>query len=158
MERQMTKDEAQQELVAKFGLKQTWDFQLALQQGKIELAEQWLNHIVAHKASFPQYETAWDSWLSDRQRDLALYKQMKSDGTLAQTEHRPLRLTFEELQARFGFTDTKGFRNALKQGDVSKAKEWLDYVAENKIHFPQYLANWDRWFDDRQQELAVAQQ
>ncbi|PIZ98448.1 MAG: hypothetical protein COX77_04445 [Candidatus Komeilibacteria bacterium CG_4_10_14_0_2_um_filter_37_10] len=151
-----TKEEAQQELMEKFGLKQTWDFQLALQQGKIELAGQWLKHIVENKENFPQYEATWDSWLSDRQRDLELYQQLKNDGTLAKMEHRPLRVTFEELQDKFGFVDTKGFRNALELGKISQAEEWLNYVIENKIHFPHYLPNWDRWLGDRQQELKDA--
>lgn len=40
METKRTKEEAQQELIEKFGLRKTSDFQLALQQGKIELAEE----------------------------------------------------------------------------------------------------------------------
>jgi len=71
METQRTKDDAQQELIEKFGLRKTLDFQLALQQGKIELAEEWLSYIVENKESFPQYLATWDNWLSDRQKELA---------------------------------------------------------------------------------------
>lgn len=65
-----TKEEAQQELIEKFGLRKTSDFQLALQQGKIELAEAWLDYIVGNKENFPQYKATWDSWLEDRRREL----------------------------------------------------------------------------------------
>lgn len=69
METKRTKEEAQQELMEKFGLRETSDFQSALQQGKIELAEEWLNYIVENKESFPQYAATWSSWLDDRQKD-----------------------------------------------------------------------------------------
>ncbi|MFA5130948.1 MAG: hypothetical protein WC467_00825 [Patescibacteria group bacterium] len=71
METKRTKEDAQQELIEKFGLRKTSDFQLALQQGKIELAEEWLNYIVENKMRFPQYLSTWDNWLNDRQRELA---------------------------------------------------------------------------------------
>jgi hypothetical protein len=41
-----------------------------LQQGKIELAEAWLDYIVGNKENFPQYKATWDSWLEDRRREL----------------------------------------------------------------------------------------
>jgi len=66
-----TKEQAQQELIEKFGMRKTSDFQSALQQGKIELAEQWLNYIVENKLSFPQYLSTWNNWLRDRQDELA---------------------------------------------------------------------------------------
>ena len=156
METKRTKDEAQQELIEKFEMRKTSDFQLALQQGEIELAEEWLNFIVENKQSFPQYEATWDSWLSDRQKDIDVYKQLKNDGILENMEHRTKEEAQAELQEKFGFADTRGFRNALKQDDISKAEEWLDYIVENKLHFSQYLATWDSWQRDRQQELADA--
>ena len=70
METKRTTEEAQQELIEKLGLRKTSDFQLALQQGKTELAQEWLNYIVKNKLSFPQYLATWDNWLSDRQREL----------------------------------------------------------------------------------------
>lgn len=155
MEKKKTKERVQQELIEKFGLKKTSDFQLALQQGKIELAEEWLNYIVANKENFPQYEATWVSWLSDRQKDIELYKQLKSDGSLEKMKHRTKEEAQAELQEKFGFADTKGFKNALKS-DISKAEEWLSYIVENKLSFPQYLAAWNRWLSDRQQELVEA--
>jgi hypothetical protein len=71
LETKRTKEEAQQKLIEKFGLRKTSDFQLALQQGKIGLAEEWLNYIVENKESFPQYLATWDNWLNDRRRELA---------------------------------------------------------------------------------------
>ena len=88
VEKKRSKEEAQQELIEKFGMRKTSDFQLALQQGKIELAEEWLNYVVENKEIFPQYAVTWDSWLSDRQKDLETYKQLKSDGSLEKMEHR----------------------------------------------------------------------
>ncbi len=155
METKRTKEEAQQELIEKFGLRKTSDFQLALQQGKIELAEEWLSYIVENKENFPQYEATWDSWLSDRQKEIDLYKDLKSDGSLEKMDHRTKEEAQAELREKFGFADTKGFRSALKS-DVSKAEEWLNYIVENKLSFPQYLATWDNWLSDRQQELAEA--
>lgn len=155
METKRTKEEAQQELIEKFGLRKTSDFQLALQQGKIELAEEWLNYIVENKESFPQYASTWDSWLSDRQKDIELYKGLKEDGSLEKMEHRTKEEAQAELKEKFGFADTKGFRNAL-QNDVQTAEEWLNYIVENKMSFPQYLATWDNWLNDCQRELAEA--
>lgn len=153
METKRTKEEAQQELIEKFGLRKTSDFQLALQQGKIELAQEWLNYIVENKESFPQYESTWGSWLSDRQKDIELYRSLKEDGSLEKMEHRTKEEAQAELKEKFGFADTKGFRNAL-QNDVQAAEQWLNYIVENKLSFPQYLATWDNWLSDRQRELA----
>ncbi len=150
-----TKEEAQQELIEKFELRKTSDFQLALQQGKIELAEEWLNYIVENKMSFPQYLATWDNWLNDRQRDIELYKNLKDDGSLEKMEHRTKEEAQAELKEKFGFADTKGFRSAL-QNDVQVAEKWLNYIVENKMSFPQYLATWDNWLNDRQRELAEA--
>jgi hypothetical protein len=155
METKRTKEEAQQELIEKFGLRKTSDFQLALQQGKIELAEEWLNYIVENKESFPQYASTWDSWLSDRQKDIELYKGLKDNGSLEKMEHRTKEEAQAELKEKFGFADTKGFRNSL-QNDVPTAEKWLNYIVENKMSFPQYLATWDNWLNDRQRELAEA--
>lgn len=155
METKRTKEEAQQELIEKFGLRKTSDFQLALQQDKIELAEEWLNYIVENKKSFPQYEATWDSWLNDRQKEVELYKSLKDDGSLEKMEHRTKEEAQAELKEKFGFADTKGFRNTL-QNDVQIAENWLNYIVENKMRFPQYLATWDSWLSDRQRELAEA--
>ena len=150
-----TKEEAQQELIEKFGLRKTSDFQLALQQGKIELAGEWLNYIAENKESFPQYASTWDSWLGDRQKDIELYKSLKNDGALEKMEHRSKEEAQAELKEKFGFADTKGFKNAL-QNDIQTAAMWLNYIVENKMSFPQYLATWDSWLHDRQKELADA--
>jgi len=161
METKRTKEEAQQELIEKFKnekfeMRKTSDFQLALQNGEIELAESWLNYIVENKENFPQYASTWDSWLSDRQKEIELYRRMKSDGSLEKIVHRTKEDAQQELQEIFKFADTKGFRNALQQGNIAKAEEWLNYIVENKMSFPQYLATWDNWLSDRQRELAEA--
>ncbi len=148
-----TKEEAQQELMEKFGLRKTSDFQLALQQGNIELAEEWLSYIISNKESFPQYADTWDSWLNDRQQDIKIYKSLKGDGSLEKMTHRTKEEAQAELKEKFGFADTKGFRSAL-QSDVEIAEEWLNYIVENKMSFPQYLSTWDSWLHDRQRELA----
>ncbi len=155
METKRTKEEAQQELIEKFGLKKTSDFQLALQKGEIELAEKWLNYIVENQEGFPQYASTWDSWLSDRQEEIKIYRKLKDDGSLEKMEHRTKEEAQAELKEKFGFADTKGFRNAL-QNDVQTAEEWLNYIVENKLSFPQYLATWDNWLNDRQRELNEA--
>lgn len=139
----------------KFGLRKTSDFQLALQQGKIELAEEWLNYIIGHKESFPQYADTWGSWLNDRQQDIRLYKSLKDDGSLEKMTCRTKEEAQMELKEKFGFADTKGFRNAL-QSNVETAEAWLNYIVENKMSFPQYLATWDSWLHDRRRELVEA--
>lgn len=155
METKRTKEGAQQELIEKFGLRKTSDFQLALQQGKFELAESWLNYIVENREDFPQYESTWDAWLSDRRQEIILYQQLKGDGSLEKMSHRTKEEAQAELKEKFGFADTKGFRSAL-QNDVEVAEKWLNYIVENKLSFPQYLATWDNWLKDRQRELAEA--
>jgi len=153
--KERTKQDAQQELFEKFEMKKTSDFQSALQQGKIELAEEWLNYIIDNREGFSQYN---DSWFSDRQKDIDVYKDLKESGVLEKMEHRTKGAAQAELLEKFGFADTKGFRNILKDGDIAKAEEWLDYIVENKLSFPQYLATWDDWLSDRQQELADAKE
>jgi hypothetical protein len=71
-----TKEEAQQELEARFGMRKTADFQTALQRGEIEKAEAWLQYIIDNRDAFPQYKDTWASWLSDRQRDIVTFKDL----------------------------------------------------------------------------------
>ena len=151
-----TKEEAQQELIEKFGIRKTSDFQSALQKGDIELAEGWLNYIVENKENFPQYEGTWDSWLSDRQKDIEIYKQMKSDGSLEKMVPRSKEEAQQELIEKFGIRKTSDFLAALQKGNIEIAEGWLKYIVENKMSFPQYLATWDSWLSDRQRELTDA--
>jgi hypothetical protein len=154
MENKRTKEEAQAELIEKFNLRKTSDFQVALQKGEINLAQSWLNYIVENRESFPQYEPTWDNWLSDRQNEITLYESLKNDGSLEKMEHRSKEEAQAELKEKFGFADTKGFRKAL-QNDIETAEQWLNYIVDNKLSFPQYLSTWDSWLADRQQELAA---
>lgn len=62
--------------------------------------------------------------------------------------------TQQELQEKFGITDTAAFRKAIEQGDVETAKKWLQYIIDNKERFPQYQDTWDNWLKDRKQEIA----
>ena len=114
-------------------MRKTSDFQLALQKGKIELAKEWLNYIVENKENFPQYEVIWDSWLTDRQKEIELYQQLKNLGLLQEMKHRTKEEAQDELERKFGFRDTKGFRFAIEQGDINTAKNWLNYIVENKL-------------------------
>ncbi len=66
-----TKEEAQNELFEKFGLRKTSDFQNALLEGKIRIAEAWLQYIVDNRIAFPQYKLTWSSWLRDREYEIA---------------------------------------------------------------------------------------
>ena len=66
-----TKQEAQDELEKRFGIRKTSNFQDALNNGKIKNAQEWLQYIVDNKIAFPQYKMSWDSWLSDRENELA---------------------------------------------------------------------------------------
>ena len=153
VETKRTKEEAQQELIEKFGIRKTSDFQSVLKQGKIELAEEWLAYIVENKESFPQYEATWDSWLNDRKGEIDLYKNLKADGSLEKMEHRTKEEAQQELIERFGMRKTSDFQLALQEGKVELAEEWLKYIVEHKMSFPQYLATWDNWLSDRQREL-----
>lgn len=63
-------EEAILDLVEKFGMRDVAQFKIALQQGEIELAERWLNYVIENKERFPKYEANWDSWFSNRQREL----------------------------------------------------------------------------------------
>lgn len=156
MEKKRTKEEAQQELIEKFGLRKTSDFISALQQGKVELAEEWLNFIIENKDSFPQYAATWNSWLSDRQKDIEVYKNLKNDGSLEKMKQRSKEEAQQELIEKFGMRKTSDFQLALKQGKIELAEEWLNYVINNKMSFPQYIPTWDSWLADRQNELTEA--
>ncbi len=150
-----SKETAQAELMEKFGLRKTSDFQLALQKGEIEKAKNWLTYIIDNKEKFPQYLSTWDNWLNDRQNEIKLYKELKENGSLEKMEHRSKEEAQAELKEKFGFADTKGFRNEL-QSNIQNAEAWLNYIIANKLRFPQYLSTWDNWLSDRQQELAQA--
>ena len=41
-----------------------------------------------------------------------------------------------------------------KDPKVARAEDWLNYIVDNRLRFPQYQATWDSWLSDRQQELA----
>lgn len=58
----------QAELHKKFGMKKTVDFRTALQEGKIDDAEEWLQYIEDNPEKFPQYT---ESWFADRRRELS---------------------------------------------------------------------------------------
>ncbi len=148
-----SKQEAQAELVERFQLRKTSDFQLALQKGQIEKAQEWLNYIDQNKADFPQYHATWESWLADREADIKLYQDLKADGSLEKMKPRSKEEAQRELRDQFGFFDTRGFRRYLET-DPQLAKAWLKYIVDNKLSFPQYLANWDNWLSDRERELS----
>lgn len=68
-----TKEEAQKELMDKFGFCDTKGFRTALKTDVMK-AGNWLKHIIENKKFFPQYLATWDSWLVDRQRELVQAK------------------------------------------------------------------------------------
>ncbi len=153
-----TKEEAQAELIEKFGLRKTLDFQSALQQGQIELAASWLEYIINNQEKFPQYQATWDSWLSDRQQELKMYQKLQSAGLLEKMEQHSKEEAQAELIEKFGLRKTSDFQTALRQGQIELAASWLEYIQKNKMRFPQYLMTWDSWLSDRQQELLTAQE
>ncbi|NTU99052.1 hypothetical protein HGA64_03545 [Candidatus Falkowbacteria bacterium] len=62
----------------------------------------------------------------------------------------------QELREKFGMPKTSDFQAALRNGQVEKAEEWLQYIIDHKDRFPQYHANWDGWVSDRRREIAEA--
>jgi len=151
-----TKEGSQQELIERFKLRKTSDFQFSLQKGDIELVENAFNFILDKKNedenNFPQYN---NSWVGDRRREIEFYKKLKADGTLEKLEPRSVEDQRKELQLEFGFSDTSGFRNELKE-NILEAERFLNYLENNKFRFMLYLPIWDSWFGDRQRELADA--
>jgi len=156
-----TKEEAQQELREKFGMANTSEFRLALQQGKIAEAEKWLQYIVARKEEFPQYHKTWDSWLADRKKEIEIFREqqgkIEAGEQVAKISPRSREDAQRELVEKFNMAKTSDFRDALKRGETEKAKAWLQYIIDNRNSFPQYLANWDNWLADRQREIAEAE-
>lgn len=155
METPHTKETGQQELQEKFGMSRTSDFSDALFAGKIEEAEAWLQHIVDNKKRFPQYHDTWESWLKDRQTEIARTRE------LAEGEGSGVELTAKEaaqkaLVEKFGMRKTSNFQDALKEGRIEDAEAWLQYIVGNKGDFPQYHDTWDSWLSDRERELAEA--
>ena len=127
-----TKETARQELKEKFGIEDTSAFRVALQSGDIDKCEKWLQYIINNKEQFPQYQSTWDNWLKDRKQEISQQK----------------------LFEKYGMRKTADFRQTLEKGKVKKAKEWLQYILDNRDQFPQYN---DNWFEDRQRELEQAQ-
>lgn len=126
-----TKKTAQQELHKKFGIINTAAFREALQQGNTNTAKEWLQYIVNNQEKFPQYQATWDNWLKDRWQEISQ----------------------QELFDKFGMRKTNDFCQAIREGKVNKAKEWLQYIIDNRDQFPQYN---DSWLEDRQKELEQA--
>jgi hypothetical protein len=153
-----TKEEAQQELREKFGIAETSEFWTVLQKGEIAKAEEWLRYIVDHKEDFPQYRGTWDSWLADRQKEIAFYKEYQEKIAAGEAVEKITPRTKAEAQADllrlFGMAKTSAFRDVLKKGEIEKAKAWLQYIIDNRFSFPQYLVNWDSWLADREREIA----
>jgi len=97
---------------------------VALQSGDIDKCKEWLQHIINNKKQFPQYQSTWDNWLKDRKQ----------------------KISQQELFKKFGMRKTADFRQTLEKGKVKEAKEWLQYILDNRDQFPQYN---DNWFEDR---------
>jgi phosphotransacetylase len=158
MEKPRTKEEAQQELQEKFGMRKTSDFQAALAKGEIEKAKAWLQYIIDHKDQFPQYQATWDSWLADRQSEILFYEQ-KSQVTSGQQKLEELPVSKEraqlDLELKFGMRKTSDFQAALQKGEIEKAEKWLQYIIDHKDQFPQYQATWESWLSDRKAELST---
>ena len=127
-----TKETARQELKEKFGIEDTSAFRVALQSGDIDKCEKWLQYIINNKEQFPQYQSTWDNWLKDRKQEISQ----------------------QELFKKFGMRKTADFCQTLEKGKVKEAKEWLQYILDNRDQFPQYN---DNLFKDRQRELEQAQ-
>jgi len=156
--RPRTKEEARQELREKFGIADTSEFWTALQRGEIAKTEEWLKYITDNKEQFPQYHGTWDSWVADRQKEIAFYKEYQrkiaAGETVEKITPRSKKEAQAELERLFGMAKTSDFRDALKRGEAGKAKAWLQYIIDNRFSFPQYLANWDKWLADRQKEIT----
>ena len=157
-----TKEEAQQELVEKFGMRKTSDFQGALQRGEVDKAKQWLQYIVDNKDNFPQYWQYgnWDSWLADRQKEIVFYEEYQKKKSAGEKIEEIVPRTKEvaqmELLEKFGMRKTSDFQSALRRGDLKNAKAWLQYIIDNRDLFPQYHSTWDSWLADRQREITEA--
>lgn len=153
-----TKEQAQQELQEKFGMKKTSDFQNALRKGDIAQAKEWLQYIEEHRTDFLQYKNTWDSWHRDRVNEIATYETMLASGELKEGESaRTKEEAQKELKEKFGMKDTAEFRKTLAKGEIEKCKEWLKHIADNKFQFPQYLGTWNSWYADREEEIKKAE-
>ena len=151
-----TKEEAQNELMEKFGMRKTSDFQIALRKGEIEKVEECLAYIVENLEAFPQYQETFTSWYADRKSEIDMYRGLKDSGDLEKLSERSKEEAQAELKTMFGYGDTRGFRNDLANGNIDNAKNWLNHITSNKLSFPQYLATWDNWLADRERELEEA--
>jgi len=69
------------ELKAEFGIGDTSEFKKALEDGEKDKARNWLEGIIGYHETDPdkvaQYSATWDSWLRDRQAELAQAKNNK---------------------------------------------------------------------------------
>ena len=127
-----TKEQAQQELMEKFGMRDTADFRRTLEAGDVDKAREWLQYIIDNQDRFPQYQETWGNWLADRQQEISQ----------------------QELVEQFGMRKTADFRKALEEGRIAEAKAWLEHITASRDKFSQYN---DAWFADRQAELERAE-
>lgn len=62
----------------------------------------------------------------------------------------------DRLEMLFGIRDEIGFRQLLRDGKFEAARNWLQYIIDNKDRFFYYHHDWDNWLADRQRELSQA--
>lgn len=55
----------------------------------------------------------------------------------------------------FGMPKTADFKKVLAEKDYERARKWLEFIKNNREHFPQYN---DSWFRDRYKEIEVAEE
>jgi hypothetical protein len=68
-------EDAEAELLEKFGLANAIDFHLAIEKGDLDVAQEWLLYIVANKWRFVHLLSRWDNWLMSRWHELAEARQ-----------------------------------------------------------------------------------
>lgn len=61
----------------------------------------------------------------------------------------------EDLFERFKMSTTSDFQEALMEGRIEEAEEWLRHIVDNQDDFPQYQATWDSWLADRKTEIEM---
>jgi len=135
----------------------TADFQLALQKGEFDKAEEWLRYVQDNRDKFPSYKDIWEVWLGHRQADLEFYRRKVKADTLKNLCPRTKIEAQQELERAFNIKDTVAFRVALSEGRIDAAKKWLAHIMKNRDTFPQYQATWQVWLTDRLGELKAAE-
>lgn len=63
----------------------------------------------------------------------------------------------QKMKEEFGIILTRDFQEAVKRGELDKARAWINFISDNRHLFPEYEEIWEFWYPDRLAEIKEAE-